>query len=56
MSTKKDIYGLHELSVAEIQTLIQAKMSALKFCFLKMLIHTLPLLIHTFASVVGMSW
>jgi len=36
-----------------MQTLIQAKMSALKSCFLKMLIHTLPLLIHTFASVVS---
>lgn len=52
MSTKRDIYGLCELSFAQIQTLIQEKMSALKFCFLKMLIHTLPL-IHTFASVVS---
>lgn len=50
---RKDIYGLHELSVAQIQTLIQTKMSEVKFCFLKMLIHTLPLLIQTFTSVVS---
>lgn len=45
MSTKENIYGLHELKVAQMQTLIQAKMSALETCFLKMLIRTLPLLI-----------